>query len=331
LTPSETAEQVWPKKGSILAGSLVVALFLGICLSLLIDYFDPRIHNWESARQILDAPVLGFIPTLPPSERLLRNTQDQKALQSVRVLRTSIQFAALQAGAKTVLFTATQPGEGKSTNAVNYATSVAMDSKTVLLIDTDLLNPNVHRNLDLERSPGLPDVLENRISLSDAIQHSNVNRLHVLAGGKAVTNGTELLNSERMRELLVQASELYDVVVLDGPAVLSGADAQIVASLTDGVVYIVQPSKVREPSLHYAVHLLHQARAHVIGVVFNAVEPKAMENDFYYGSRATPYGVFHGLPTWQSPQLPVRQAVVESEPEAVASESAGTPKGEASA
>ncbi|HEY0868608.1 MAG TPA: hypothetical protein VGE01_14585, partial [Fimbriimonas sp.] len=91
-------------------------------------------------------------------------------------------------------------------------------------------------------------------------------------------------------------------------------DAQIVASLVDGVIFIAEPGKVKEASLHYAVHLMRQARANVIGVVFNQVGSQEMENAFYYGARSTAYGVFQGLPAWQTPELPSRAVSETPEP-----------------
>ncbi len=273
VTPSHHAVKVSPKRGQNLVFAGILGLVLGICFALLQEYLDDRVNSPDHVKGLISAPTLGFIPLVKQEAELLVSSGTASAvMESYRALRSNVGFATVDSDSNAILITSTRPGEGKSTTAVNLASSMALDDKKVILVDLDLRRPTVHQKLHLDPGCGVTNVLMGHKTLDEALQSTEIPGLEVLTSGPLPPNPAELMNSQAMRKLLDELRSKADVVIIDSPPLLATADSQVLSALVDGVVYVIQFGVVRKPELRHAYSLLQQANINMLGVVFNMID-----------------------------------------------------------
>jgi len=285
IAPAAPAVQVAPKKLNNLVYASLGGLMLGLCFALLQEFLDDRINSPEDARRIVGTPALGYVPMIENEEaRLLSGSRSGgSVLESYRVLRSNVRFAAVDTPIHSLLITSTVPGEGKSVTAYNLAVAMALDGRNVILVDTDLRRPTMHEKAKVAQQPGLTNVLVGHTALEDAIKETNIPGLRVLPAGPLPPNPAELLNSQAMKQLHKALKDQADIVVFDSPPCLATADAQVMAAETDGVLYVVQFGEAKKSAVRHAVEMLRQARTRILGVVFNKIDLTAKRDAYYYG------------------------------------------------
>jgi polysaccharide biosynthesis transport protein len=285
IAPAAEAYQIAPKKVNNLVYASIIGIMLGLCFALLQEFMDDRINSPEDARRIVGTPALGYVPMIENEDsRLLNGSRGGgSVLESYRVLRSNVRFAAIDTQIRSILVTSTVPGEGKSVTAYNLAVSMALDGRSVILVDTDLRRPTMHEKAKLSQQPGLTNVLVGHTSFEDALKETTIPGMRVLTAGPLPPNPAELLNSQAMRQLLQTLKESADVVIFDSPPCLATADAQVLAAETDGVLYVVQFGEAKKSAVKHAIEMLRQARARVLGVVFNKIDLTAKRDAYYYG------------------------------------------------
>ena len=279
---------VRPKRLQSMIFAGLIGLFIGLCLALLQEFLDDRINTVADADRVLQLPSLGHVPALTSADaHLLPQMKGMDyASESYRVLRSNIHFATIDAPARTLLVTSSNPGEGKTTTAANLAFAMAMDGKKVILVDTDLRQPALHKLLDLPPVPGLTDVLLGHAPLAPLEVMSG---LSVLPAGSTPPNPGELLNSRKFRNLVIELTEQSDIVIFDSPPVLVAADAAILASQMDGTILVVETGVTKKAAAKRTLALLKQARAAVLGVAYNKMRLQDGPEYYYnyqYGSPA---------------------------------------------
>ncbi len=274
-----------PKRPMIVIMSILAGLFLGVCFALLQEFMDDRVNSPEDARRILAVPALGYIPRIDKEDQRMLTSQKAggSLLESYRVLRSNVRFAAVGEPLRVIMVTSTAPGEGKSVTAANLAIAMALDGKKVILVDCDLRRPTVHEKFGIRGTPGLTNVLVGAMDVDLALQDTEVENLKLLASGPIPPNPAELLNSRAFELVQEQLKDRADVVILDSPPCLSVADAQVLAANVDGLIYVVQLGSTRKSALKHGNELLKQAHAKILGVVYNKVQVGGRNNDYYYG------------------------------------------------
>ena len=187
--------------------------------------------------------------------------------EAFRTLRLAMQIRAERGTTDAVLFTSAEPGVGKSTVASNYALIASMGHR-VLLIDADLRRPALHKFFAVEQTPGLVDLLAGA-SFEDSIRRVGPGNLDLLTAGSPISHVSDIAASDRMGELLREASDTYAAVVVDAPPVLASAGAEGLAShFGVRVVLVVRPSTKRR-MIAKALRRLALINADVAGVVVN--------------------------------------------------------------
>jgi len=202
--------------------------------------------------------------------------------EAYRTLRTNFQFATMRQKPHTVMITSATPGEGKTTTAVNLAVTMADRGIRVLLIDTDLRRPNVHRVLKMERGAGLADVLRDQAALDTVVRPTRIENLSMVSSGRVPPNPSELIASERMGRLMKGLGEEFDFVVCDAPSVLVVTDPILLATHTDATVLVVAVNWARRETILRAKKHLETANANVAGVVLNGLEATRRHYYYYY-------------------------------------------------
>ena len=280
---------VRPKKLQGVLFSCLIGLFAGLCLALLQEFMDDRINTVEDADRTLELPNLGRVPALTATDaRLLPQMQGMDpAAEAYRVLRTNIHFASVDTPAKTLVVTSSRSGEGKSTTAANLAFAMALDGRRVILVDSDMRRPSLHKMLDLPTQPGLTDILLGEATIDDVLmEHEDMPGLWAMSCGSTPPNPSELLGSRRFRTIVNDLREQSDIVIFDSPPVLAAADSQILASQMDGVVIVIEAGETRKAEARQTVSILRHAHAKILGIVYNKVS--VMGNAGYYNYQIAP-------------------------------------------
>jgi capsular exopolysaccharide synthesis family protein len=260
-----------------LALGLLAGLAAGFGIAALRTVLDTRIRGEADVRRITDTPVLGGLrfDTDAVKKPLLTQTAPQSPrAESFNQLRTNLQFAHVSHESKTVLVTSSVPGEGKSTTATNLAIAIAQSGQTVALVDADLRRPMVAEYLGLERGAGLTTALIGRADLDDLLQPWGNDELYVLAAGQVPPNPSELLGSEKMKQLIIRLESVFDAVIIDAPPLLPVTDAAVLAQQVGGVVVVVGAQKVRTTDLEKSLAALEMVKADLLGVVLNRLPAK---------------------------------------------------------
>jgi len=216
------------------------------------------------------------------NHQLITSNLASRVAESYRVLRTNIQFASLDKPIKTILFTSTAPSEGKSTTTANLAIAFAQTGSKVLLIDSDLRRPALHKVFRISNPLGLTNLLVQNVATEMAVRDVGVPNLRLITSGPIPPNPSEVLGGSRMRALLSSFSELFDYVILDSPPTLAVTDSSILSSMVDGVVLVVEADGVSREKALKAKHQLAAVKANIIGAVLNGVANGAQQDDYYY-------------------------------------------------
>ena len=179
------------------------------------------------------------------------------------------------------LITSPAPREGKSMVSANLAISYATAGYRTLLIDGDTRRGRAQEMFNLRRSPGLTDYLMKRASLEEALQTTSVENLTLIARGAPGGFNADLLESDRMKELLAGLREDYDVVVIDGPPLAAGADALLLGTLVDKVVVVLRAGATTEDLAKAKLEALGNVDLPIVGAVLNALPKSAPEYEYY--------------------------------------------------
>jgi len=285
-------------------GALVGAV-VSFALAVMFEIMDTSIRTIEDVTDYIGLEVIGTIPKMRPRtlnrHRRRRSTyvagidgdeidscivtqHDPKSpiSEAYRALRTNFQFASINLKPKTLMVTSAVPGEGKTTTAVNMAVTMANCGIRVLLVDTDLRRPNVHRVLKMERGPGLADVLRGEADLAGVVRETRVENLWIISSGRVPPNPSELIGSERMAALMDELGRDFGLVVCDAPSILVVTDPVLLATHVDTTVLVVSVSNARRETIQRAHKLLQTASAQIAGVVLNGLETTRSHYYYYY-------------------------------------------------
>jgi capsular exopolysaccharide synthesis family protein len=262
---------VWPRKQLNLSIAVLVGLFFGVALAFGLEYLDPRIARPGDIAEILGIPLLGVAPRIVglKSRAVTLNGLSPAYEEALRTIRTRILLSPIANDARCIAVTSANPREGKTMMASNLAVSMAMAGRRVLLVDADLRRPQMHQIFNVTRSPGLSDVITGDAKPSDALRPTRTPGLFVLAAGSDAASPTDLLDSERLQQLIHGFSQVFDVILLDCPPVLAVADASIIAHAASSVLFVVRSGDTSRDAARAAVDRLVSVQAQVVGVVLN--------------------------------------------------------------
>ncbi len=276
--PAEPSRKpVRPNIGLNVALGILVGLVVGVGLAFFIEYLDTSVKTIDDVEQALGAPVLGVIPQNVGS--LLEEGPDSPHAEAYRVLRTNVLFSRKSDEATTMTVVSGGAGEGKSTTIFNLSAIFAQQNNKVLVVDSDLRRPSLHKIVGVSNSKGLTDVLMNQTQLEDVIQTTSMPSLDFLPSGKLPSSSMGILNSNQMKRFVQEVKSRYDYVFFDSPPIMGVSDASILASEVDMAVLVIQYRKYPQAMTVRAKQMVEKVGGNLLGVVLNNIN---ISQDSYY-------------------------------------------------
>ncbi len=275
----------------------ILGFLAGIGIAFLAEGLDKAIRTVDHLEHQLGVSVLGAIPRFRPKLRLkfwnngqvpqivMRNPAERQAAEYFRVLRARLRTPHSDKPWKTLLFTSANPGEGKSTIAANLAVVSALAKQKVLLVDADFSRPSVHKAFGLTNFKGLSQALSREHPASSFLKSTETEGLMVLTSGPPPSNPDALLDSARVRDVLTELAQAFDMILVDGPPVLAVADVSLIASLFDGVVVVTAYNRTSSKALREIVAQMQGVGANVVGTVLNGFKPTGAASYYDYRQR----------------------------------------------
>ncbi|WP_369371116.1 polysaccharide biosynthesis tyrosine autokinase [Promicromonospora sp. Populi] len=260
-------------------------LALSVALVLLWAVLDTRVRSAQDLEAVSEGTaLLGAIPVVRRKAARVPATHDPLSTraEAYRRIQTNLSFVDATTPARVLVVTSSVPGEGKSTTAINLASTYAESGSHVLLIDCDMRRPSIAPTLGLEDAAGLTTVLVGRSAMEDLVQRYGPGPLDVLPLGPIPPNPHQLIASDATRDLLKAARAAYDVVIIDAPPLLPVSDAAILSTMADGVVVVAGARRVRRQQLTQALRSLAGVEAKVLGFIL-AFAPRSGPGGSYYG------------------------------------------------
>jgi polysaccharide biosynthesis transport protein len=173
-------------------------------------------------------------------------------------------------------------GEGKSTTVFNLATAFAQSGSRVLMVDSDLRRPTLHKMLQVTNNLGLTNYLLKQSTLEQVIQTTNLPTLDFLASGKLPSSSLGILSSAQMRDLITELKRRYDYVFFDSPPIMGVSDASILASEVDMTLQVIQYRRYPQPMNIRAKQLIEKVGGNLVGIVLNNINMSQDESYYYY-------------------------------------------------
>lgn len=275
--------------------NLIIALIIGICLPvsviLLKGYFNFKILTNEDIEKCTKYPILGHI--IHNKEKLHTVVADYPmslTSESIRSIRTNMQFLASEKEKHAILVTSSVMSEGKSFTSLNLALSLALYNKKTVLINFDLRKPKLQEYLSIESSKGLSLYLSGNAELEDITCETRFENLDAILAGPIPPNPMELIASDRTKILFATLKEKYDYIIIDSPPLGMVADALLLLKYSDINIYVVRYNRTYKNVLSQLTHNLKKQGIDNLNIVLNDVHIKHTRRPYAYYSYNYGYG-----------------------------------------
>ena len=276
--PPNYPEELIPWKKVLMMAS--GAFMIPFALALLWELKTQRVTSANSLESTKLVPVLGEVARVPTGVKIGRKQRVYE--ESIETLRANMMFSTGNKQMRSIVVASSMSGEGKSSLASHLALSLTRATdQPVLLIDADLRSPDQHHLFGIEMGQGLASVLAGKCNLKDAIDRSLGNRLHILPAGLLETNPHRLVSPEAVRNLIDQATELYEYVIIDTAPVLAAGETLCLAAAADVTMVCVMRDVSRHDNIKRCMNRLEAAGAKIIGTIFSGVS--TFEYSYRYG------------------------------------------------
>lgn len=235
-----------PNKNSVYLTSFIISLLVGVGLILLARVLNQRIFDKETVETITHVPIIGVIRNFPgtidknSSQILSLSNPKSMFSESVRSVRTNLSFIASDIASKMICVTSEVSGEGKSFTVINLASTLSLINKKVVVIDGDLRKSKLHHTFKLKNDWGLTSYLSNQCEVDKIIHQTHVENLSFIPAGPMPPNPSELLYSERMRQLMKELKERFDYVLVDTAPIGLVSDAIPLVRTSDINIFVLR-------------------------------------------------------------------------------------------
>lgn len=278
-----------PKVGLYMIASVMAGLFIGVCVAFLIEYLDTSVKTMADAESLLGLPVLTIIPNKGGPMPMTQDAARLPHAEGYRILRAKLDLKVQNGVGPSLSILSGGPGEGKSTTLYNLAIVCAQAGQSVILVDCDLRRPTLHDLVNLPNDRGLANYLRGECEAIECIQQTALPKLHLLASGDMPISEIGVLAGDKIRAMLEDLKQRYDLVLVDSPPVLGISDGSIIAREVDYVILVIQHRRYpREISLR-AKRAIEEVHGNCVGMVLNSVSVKSDDSYYYYSNYGNYY------------------------------------------
>ena len=298
IQPAQAGTQpIRPKTAQNTLLAAVVGLLLALGIIFLLEYLDDTLKSKRDLSDLLGLTPLGAISRIEgkdyPDKLIAINDLFAPVGEAYRIVRSNIQFAAVDRPVKSIMITSPTPNEGKSITVANLGVVMAQAGLKTIIVDADLRRPVQHQIFRIPTPGGLTDLLcTPEADPTEYLRKTEIENLRVITCGALPPNPSELLGSQRMEQLLADLTGLAEVILFDSPPALLVADAVVLSGKVDGVVLVTQAGVTRIGAARQAILNLQQAGANLLGGVLNQVKGK--RGGYYYYQGYHYYGSSNG-------------------------------------
>jgi len=274
--------------------NFVVALgfgtLAGFALAMLLEQMDEAISDPGEFQELFDEPLLGAVPRTK-GENAYEMLADPKSdlSEAYLAVQTSLGFSTDHGVPRSLSVTSTRPGEGKSTSAFAIATLLARTGKRVLLVDGDMRSPSIHHAAGIDNKQGLSNLLAGDNDLAGLIHRTKGSEIAIMTAGPPPPSAAELLVGDRFVSVLEELGKSFDHIIVDSPPVMGLADAPLLASHTEGTIFVIESHSTKLREARLAIGRLKGAQARLLGAILTKFE--AGRTTYGYGYE---YGYGYG-------------------------------------
>ena len=275
-----------PRKSLAYFIALLIGILTPIAFISLRDFFSDTIKSKSDLLNSTNIPILGLVGHSDnPKSLVVQNASKSIIAESFRSLRTNIQYLAADKEKKVITVTSSIGGEGKTFTTMNLAAIFALSGHKTILIGGDLRKPKLHEDFKVDTSKGLSSYLINKSDLGEVIEKTEIDTLDVIASGPTPPNPAELLDSKKMKDLIIELNKTYDYVIIDTPPIGLVTDGVILMQHADVNLYVVRHNYSKAGALNVINNLYRQKQVENIHIIIN---------DFKHTSSGYGYGYGYG-------------------------------------
>lgn len=297
VDPNEAARDAYlvlPRMKVNVALAILLSLLAGFGLAFLLDHLDRTIKGAEGFEDLVGSPLLGIIPILTDvpagdgaaamaaRDQYVSRHPTSQAAECCRSIRTNIMFASAERPMKTITVSSSRPREGKTTTTIYLGTVMAQSGQRVLVIDTDLRRPRLHKSFGVSKERGLTSLLLGETGYDDVIKSTEIPNLFVLPSGPIPPNPAELLLTNRFKAVLDELAQRFDRILLDSPPVLAVTDAVVLARVSDGVILVAKAGQTFRDDVTMAARQVRDVDAPILGAILNVIDISDRRYGGYY-------------------------------------------------
>jgi len=299
---------VSPDEHSIRRSAIIFGLAIGLGLIILIRVLNPYIYDKETIESLTTIPIIGVIRKFPGeideySSQILAISKPKSIFaESVRSVRTNLNFLATEKKSKIICITSEVAGEGKSFVAVNLSSTLSLIDKKVILIAADLRRSKLHKTFRTPNDIGLSNYLAHQCEINDVINHSQQKNLDFIISGPVPPNPSELLYSARMSALVADLKLRYDIIVIDTAPIGLVSDAIPLIRMSDINLFVIRSGKSKFYAATVPQRIVQEYHLNNTVIVLNAFAEDILHSRYYttkftgesYGSRYYYYSDYSG-------------------------------------
>jgi polysaccharide biosynthesis transport protein len=283
---------VHPKVQTSLLLGFLLALVGSIGLAVVLEKLDNTVKSQADVEERIGLPFLGFVPRLPQTNRKTSDGEDlfvyrnpkSSVAEACRAIRTNLLFMTPDRPLRTMLVTSSGPREGKTTTVINTGITMAQSGSRVLLVDTDMRRPRLHKTFGVANELGVSSAIVGEATLAQVTKSTEVPNLFVVPCGPIPPNPAELFHAKAFKDFIDAAVGSFDRVIFDSPPVNAVADPAVLSTQVDGVLMVLRGSETPRALAQRAVRTLRGVNAHVLGAILNDVDLGSSRYGYYYAA-----------------------------------------------
>ncbi|MES2377379.1 MAG: polysaccharide biosynthesis tyrosine autokinase [Bacteroidota bacterium] len=278
---------VSPNEASIHRTAITFGLAIGLGFIVLIRILNPYIHDKETVESLTTIPIIGVIRKFPQeidefSTQILAISKPKSIFaESVRAVRTNLNFLASEKKSKVICITSEVAGEGKSFVAVNLSSTLSLIDKKVILVAADLRRSKLHKTFHVPNDMGLSNYLANQCTVDDIINHSNQSGLDFIVSGPVPPNPSELLHSDRIKELIADLKDKYDIIMIDTAPIGLVSDAIPLIRMSDINLFVIRSGKSKFYAATIPQRIAQEYKLDNTVIVLNAFAQDLLHSRYY--------------------------------------------------